>query len=311
MKDYSLKFLKTDPIIKKKIEIIKNWVEKHGRIWGRKALYELVSNQLVKDTSDNTSDQNYKLWQNLRENDIVPYDWFRDKRTTVVNVGINNGYSFQQRFNMLCNFYTRSSKSLQDYYVEVWTEKELSDDIQDLLKKYDIGLVMGEGFIGDIPFHDSIKMIPNILEKFGKPIRIFYISDFDCEGEHTYHLCKEKLEPLGDVKVEKLFLTKKQIIDNKFIPNIGYRERMLKPKTLKYHLSKQYVKDFIKDNKYLDKKNPDGIIQYELDQFPIELMIEILDTTISNYIDIGLINRLDETCRKEVSEWLSKHYKEV
>lgn len=305
VKDYSYNYLTTNPTVKQKIQIIENWVKKYGRILGRRVLYELVSNQLVKDTSDNQSTQNYKLWQNLREHDLIPYDWFRDKRTTVVNVGINDGYSFQERFDILCDYYTRSSKSLQNYYVEVWTEKELPDVIQNLLEQYDVGLVMGEGFIGDIPFHDTVERIPNILDQYGLPIRIFYISDFDCEGEHTFQLCKDKLEPLGDIKVEKLFLTKDQIDKYGFISNIGYVERINKlksnPKKWKAHLTKQYVKDFF--DKY-------GIVQYELDQVSVELLNNILEGTISSIINKTIIENTNELCKKEVNGWLNEHYKE-
>lgn len=302
VQDYSLKYLTTNSSVKNKIEVIKSWVENYGRIWGRRALYELVSKQLVKDTSDNTSNQNYKLWQNLREYGLIPYDWFRDKRTTIVNVGINDGYSFQERFDILCKHYTKSSKNLQNFYVEVWTEKELPDVTQELLKRYDIGLVMGEGFIGDIPFHDAIERIPTILDKIGIPIKIFYISDFDCEGEHTYQLCKEKLEPLGDIRIEKLFLTKEQVDKYGFISNVGYIERINKMtvRQKKAHLTKQYVQDFFK--KY-------GVVQYELDTVPVDVLNEILENTISSIINLEVIEHTNMICKKEVDEWLKLHYK--
>lgn len=306
MKKYSLKYLESDAV-KKKVEIIEKWVEQFGVIWSRRVLYELVSNQLVKDTSDSQYQQVCNLFQALRHGGFIPYDWFKDKRTKISNVGIENGYSFEERFQMLRKFYSRSSKSLQKYYVEVWTEKELSEVTQDLLKKYEVGQVMGEGFIGDIPFHNAIERVPDILKIYEVPVKIIYISDYDCEGDHTFKLCKEKLETLGDVTVEKLFLTKKQIIDNKFISNIGYRKRMLKPKTLKYHLSKGYVKNFINDNKELES---DGIVQYEFDQFPVDLLNGILENTISRYIDLDTIQKTESLCRKESEIWCGEHYNE-
>ena len=303
VRDYSLTYLNTNASVKRKIEVIREWTEKYGRIWGRRVLYELVSKQLVKDTGWNSTIQNYKLFQNLRENGFIPYDWFRDKRTTISNVGIEDGYSFQDRFDMLCDYYTRSSKSLQKNYIEVWTEKELPEVTQKLLKKYDIGIVMGEGFIGDIPFHDAIERMPNIIEEFGLPVKIFYISDFDCEGEHTYNICKNKLERLGDVEVKKLFLTKEQIKKYDFISNIGYADRIRKmtEKQKKAHLTKQYVKDFFNEN---------GLVQYELDQFPVDNLNIILENTIASVIDKNIIDNTNKICRNEVEEWLKKHYEE-
>lgn len=304
VKDYSLKYLTTEPSVKQKIEIIKNWVERYGRIWSRRVLYELVSNQLVKDTSDTQYKQTCKLFQNLREQDIIPYDWFKDKRTTVENLGIKEPYGFQERFDILCDYYTKSSKSLQKYYVEVWTEKELAEDTIKILRRYDIGLVMGEGFIGDIPFHNATNRFKEIIKEYSIPIRIFYISDYDTEGEHTYHICKNTFETLGDVEVKKLFLNKPQLSGLR--SNLGYRQKMLKPKTLKYHLSKQYVQAFIKNNKDLE---PDGIVQYELDQYDTDKMNISLENTISRYIDKNLIINRVKKCKREVEDWLKSHYK--
>ena len=301
VKDYSLKYLTTDPTVKKKIDLIQNWVENYGRIWSRRVLYELVSNQLVKDTSDTQYKQTCKLFQNLREYELIPYEWFKDKRTTIENIGIENIYSFEERFDNLCEYYTRSSKSLQKYYIEIWTEKELPEVTQDIIQKYDVGLVMGEGFIGDIPFHNAIERIPKIIDDLNIPIKIFYISDFDCEGEHTYHLCKEHLESIEDVEVKKLFLTKSQIKKYNYISNIGYEDRIRKmsPDGKKAHLTKQYVKDFFNEN---------GLVQYELDQVQVDLLNESLENTISSYVDIKIIENTNEICRKEVEEWLEEHY---
>lgn len=304
MRKYSLKYLESDAV-KRKIEIIEKWVEQFGVIWSRRVLYELVSNQLVKDTSDSQYQQVCNLFQALRHEGFIPYDWFEDKRTSVSNVGIKNGQSWEYTFNLMANHWKRSSKSLQKYYVEVWTEKRLSEITRRLLDKYEIGTVVGEGFIGDVPFHDTIERMPDILEKYGLPVKIYYISDFDCEGEHTFNLCKQKLEPIGDIEVKKLFLTKEQIDHYGFISNIGYKERIDKlkrnPKKWKAHLTKEYVKSFFNEN---------DIVQYEFDQFPVNILNEILENTISSYISLEIIENTDRLCRKEVKEWMDKHYVE-
>lgn len=302
MKKYSLKYLESDGV-KKKIEIVKRWVEQFGVIWSRRVLYELVSNQLVKDTSDSQYQQVCNLFQALRHEGFIPYDWFEDRRTSVSNVGIENGQSWEDTFNFMVNHWKRSSKSLQKYYVEVWTEKRLSEVTRQLLNKYEIGTVMGQGFIGDVPFHDAIERIPSILDEYNLPVKIFYISDFDCEGEHTFNLCKQKLEPLGDIEVKKLFLTKEQIDNYGFISNIGYKERIDKlkrnPKKWKAHLTKEYVKSFF--NEY-------DVVQYEFDQFPVDILNKNLEDTISRYISFDTIINTEKICREEVKEWMDKHY---
>lgn len=308
-KRYTKEFLETNPLVQKKIEVIRSFVKNHGSIWVRRALYELVSKQLIKDTSDYSYIATSRLFSDLRYYKLIPFEWFKDKKTTIDNVDIKDYGDFQARFDKLCKYYNRSSKALQKYYMEIWTEKELSEDTIAVINQYDIGLVMGEGFIGDIPFHDAEQRFHRILNEYHIPIRIIYISDYDCEGEHTFNLCKTSLEPLGDIIVTKLFLTKKQL--KGLISNIGYVEKINKlkkqDKKWKAYLTKEYVKDFFANNLDLQEE---GIVQYELDQIDIELMKQSLRDTISSYIDLNIISNMEETCAKEVNEWVSKHYKE-
>jgi len=303
VKDYSYKHCTTNKIVQEKIKRINNWVNKHGKIWSRKVLYELTPD-LVKDTSKSQYQATCKLFENLRKYGIIPYEWFKDKKTTIDDVGITESMNFDETFSYICRTYYRSPRVDQKYYVEVWTEKELAEDTIKILRRYDIGLVMGEGFIGDIPFHNATNRFKEIIKEYSIPIRIFYISDYDTEGEHTYHICKNTFETLGDVEVKKLFLNKPQLSGLR--SNLGYRQKMLKPKTLKYHLSKQYVQAFIKNNKDLE---PDGIVQYELDQYDTDKMNISLENTISRYIDKNLIINRVKKCKREVEDWLKSHYK--
>lgn len=303
-------FLETNPLVQKKIEAIRSFVKNHGSIWSRRVLYELVSKQLIKDTSSNSYDATSKLFSDLRFHKLIPFKWFKDKKTTIGDIDIIDYGDFQTRFDKLCKYYSRSSKTLQKYYLEIWTEKELSEDTIAVINRYDVGLIMGEGFIGDIPFHNTEQRLQRILKEYNLPIRIIYISDYDCEGEHTFNLCKTRLEPLGNIIVTKLFLTKKQL--KGLISNIGYVEKINKlkndsnPRKWKAYLTKEYVKDFFANNLDLQEE---GFVQYELDQIDIELMKQSLRDTISSYIDLNIISNMEETCAKEVNEWISKHYK--
>lgn len=288
-----------------KIEVVRKWVEQWGRIWSRKVLYELVAAGLIKDTSKSSYSRVCKLFMKLRRAGVIPYEWFKDKKTTLSNVGISEGRSFNERFASLCEYYSRSAKSLQANYVEVWTEKELPDAIKDLLLTYDVGLLTSEGFVGDVAFHYALERLKEIKEKYGVPICIIYISDYDAEGEHIFRINKEQLEEIG-VKVTKLVVTKPDVKRFKLASNVGYRERMMKPKTIKYHLSKQYVKDFFERNKDLV---PDGIVQYETEAYPVPALRTKLDKILGGLIDVAKIENLDRLCREEVENWRNKHYR--
>ena len=305
MRDYTRKFCETSPEVKKKIQVVQKWVEGHGKIWSRHVLYLLVGTQLVKDTSQSQYDQTCKLFQNLREYGIIPYEWFKDKRTNVGDVGIQEYGDFNDHFRWLCKHYTQlDARDRQPFYVEIWTEKELSEDTLEVIDKYDVSLVTGQGFIGSIPLHDAKNRINHIANEIGKPVRIIYISDYDSEGEHIFHLCKQNLEPIGDVQVEKLFLTKVQVKQYNLISNVGYVERMEDPRKIKSHLSKRYVQGFIRENKDLGNN---GVVQYELDAVDVDIVKAQLENTISRYIDRKIIENNENERIKEVQHWTRKY----
>lgn len=300
--------MKITPQIQAKINVVEEWVRKYGKIWSRKVLYELVSTQLVKDTSRGQYSQVCKLFMKLRKDEIIPYEWFKDKKTEVnYNCGISDSdmMSFDERFQRLAKYYNRSSRSLQKCYIELWTEKEFPDTIKSMLDDYEVGIVTSQGFVGDVAQHDALERIRKIQDKLNISIIIFYVSDYDCEGEHIYGLIKQEFEKFG-IRVIKLAVKKEHIKKLRLISNIGYRERMLKPKTLKSHLTKAYVKEFFEKNKDLA---PDGIVQYELDAYPVEILQNLIENAISKFIDVKIIEDTDKICKKEAKRWVKKYYK--
>ena len=179
----------------------------------------------------------------------------------------------------------------------------MARSIFELLDQYDVGFVSSTGFMGDIPRRKAEERMKETEEEYGiKPVIIF-ISDYDAEGEYIVECVKEEIV---SAHVEKIALTKQQVKELNFISNIGYKEKMLKPKTLKNHLSKEYVKEFIKENRDLE---PNGIVQYELDQIETKYLHSLLKGTLRKYIDMKLIEQHKELCEREVKDWMKKNYK--
>jgi len=288
-----------------KIEVVRKWVSENGLIWSRKVLYELVSAGLVKDTANTRYQAVCQLFKKLRKAGVVPYEWFKDKKTSLRNTGVGDASTFDESFQRLCKYYSRSAKSMQKNYVEIWTEKELPERVVNLTYEYDVGLLTSEGFVGDVAQHQAVERLKEIKAEFNIQPYVIYISDYDSEGEHIFNLNKRELEAVG-VEVSKLAVTKEDVKALSLISNIGYRERMLKPRTLKYHLSKQYVQDFLQRNRDLA---PDGIVQYETEAYPVSTLHDRLQSQLSSLIDKDKIEKLDELCRREVKRWLKKHYK--
>ena len=66
------------------------------------------------------------------------------------------------------------------------------------------------------------------------------------------------------------------------------------------------MKEFIEENRDLE---PDGIVQYELDQIETKYLHSLLKRTLRKYIDMALIERHKEICEQEVKDWMEKNYK--
>lgn len=301
-------------IIKKtqqKIDLVKKWVEENGRIWSRKVLYICVTAGLVKDTSKNSWNMISKLFTRLRrENpEEVPYTLFQDKKTVEKNVGIESELrSFDDYFKRAVSSYeiARDSKTLQKAYVELFTEKDLPEPVEILLEEYEIGLISSGGFGGDVALYYALERLKRINRKFNLPVILYCLGDYDAEGEYIVSKIKERYEIYG-IKIEKLAITKQQVIDLKLTPNKEYREKMSKPKTMKFHLQKKYVQDFFNSNKLIA---PDGICQFELEALETPFLLDLIESTASRYISIEKIERSREIFRKEAQEWTKKHYKE-
>jgi hypothetical protein len=107
----------------------------------------------------------------------------------------------------------------QPYLVEVWVEKSTMDDVLlPLCEELHVNLVTSVGFQS---ITSAIRLLQRSYElmKLGKPVRIFYISDFDPAGDSMPVSVARQLEfwlqdfaPGCDIKLTPLGLTREQVI---------------------------------------------------------------------------------------------------
>jgi len=101
-------------------------------------------------------------------------------------------------------------------HIEIWVEKSTAADLlETIAKKYNINIVTSMGDISLTAVWQFTKRIANC----NKPIRIFYISDFDPAGENMpisvarkieFLLRQHKLSRKLDLKLRSLMLTRRQ-----------------------------------------------------------------------------------------------------
>jgi hypothetical protein len=101
----------------------------------------------------------------------------------------------------------------QPHTVEVWIEKSTMNDIlEPLCSEWSLNLVVGVGFAS------ITRTIELLRERTSKPVRIFYISDFDHAGKHMPKSVARHIEYFcskyaseQDIKLTPLALTKEQV----------------------------------------------------------------------------------------------------
>lgn len=115
---------------------------------------------------------------------------------------------------IVSNFYCYNPSNTQPYLMELWCEKSTMNDILEPLgSTYGINVVTGLGEL-------SITAVYQLVERFKesqKPVRIFYISDFDPAGECMPVSISRKIEYFmrqdnwdSDIKLKPVMLTSEQ-----------------------------------------------------------------------------------------------------
>lgn len=111
--------------------------------------------------------------------------------------------------------YDASINSPQRYHLEVWCEKSTQDDtLRPLVMQYKAALQYG---LGELSITLAIEAVRR-FEKSGKPVRVFYVSDFDHAGWNMPQSMSAKLQyynqRLGlnlDIKLYPVVLTPEQV----------------------------------------------------------------------------------------------------
>lgn len=116
----------------------------------------------------------------------------------------------------------------QRYLVEIWCEKSTMNDILlPLCERYKINLVTG---LGELSI-TAVRRMHDRIKEAGKPVRIFYISDYDPAGlsmpvavarKAEFFINQDQPEPV-DMKLYPIVLTADQVREYK-LPRIPIKE---------------------------------------------------------------------------------------
>lgn len=167
----------------------------------------------------------------------------------------------------------------QAYHLELWCEKSTMNDIlEPICRRYGINLVTGLGELSITAVHQLIRRV----EEVEKPVRIFYISDFDPAGECMPVSVARKIEYFirldemeEHVKLKQIMLTAEQ--------------------SRHYKLPRTPIKEKEKRKEGFEYRHGTGATELDaLEALHKGEMARIIKQIILPYIDIDAWNEVNE-----------------
>jgi hypothetical protein len=161
----------------------------------------------------------------------------------------------------------------QRYVLEVWCEKSTMDDILvPLCRRYEANLQIG---VGELSYIKASEFV-NRVKSLGKPIRLFYISDFDPGGQSMPVAVARKVEfdlrtkySDLDIRIEALMLTVDQVKE--------------------FHLPRTPIKEKEKRKTKFEERYGEGAVELDaLEALHPGVFGRIVEDALKVYYDDGL-----------------------
>ena len=156
----------------------------------------------------------------------------------------------------------------QDWYVELWCEKDaVSNILEPMAKKYHIVQMVNRGYSSQSAMHDTADRF--LSQDDSKRKVLLYLGDHDASGEDMVRDIRERLAMFGvTLTVDKIALTFEQVKQYNLIPN---------PAKLTDTRSKAYINKF-------------GNESWELDALPPDVLHQLIEQAILNVLDVEKMN---------------------
>ena len=189
-------------------------------------------------------------------------------------------------------FYCFNPINTQAYHIELWAEKSTMNDVlESLVARYKLNLVTG---LGELSI-TAVNLLMRRIKSASKPVRIFYISDFDPAGECMpvsvarkieFFVRRDELE--GGIKLKQIVLTAEQC--------------------KKYKLPRTPIKATERRKQGFEDRFGVGATELDaLEALHSGELRKIISSEIAKFLDIDLMNKVIEKnndLREEVKTFL-------
>jgi len=258
------------------LSILNEYEQKGIKVTLRQLYYQLVARGIIpnldksyKKISGLLTDARYCAfvdWDAIEDRIRIPYrhSQFND----VLDLVESAKYSYRlDRWND------------QDYYVEFFTEKDaLSSVLQPICDEWHIYLNVNRGYSSATAYYDVSK---RFLEQDQKKCIALYFGDHDPSGLDMIRDIRERLIEFGCIlEVNPIALTMNQV--KKYNPPPNYA-KLTDPR------AKWYVSNF-------------GRKSWEVDALPPEVMIDLVNSKIREYVDIQKMNMVKKQEKEDMKQ---------
>ena len=244
--------------------IIKAYQDKGYKLTLRQLYYQLVSNDLISNQTTeyaNLSD----ILTRARMGGFVDWDAIEDR------VRIPRKSSEWEDLGGLvdsaCSSYRLPRWQDQDYYIELWTEKDaIAGILLPITKKYHITLIVNRGYSSVTAMYDASK---RFIAHEDKKCLLLYLGDHDPSGLDMDRDITHRLEEFGaDIRYQRIGLTWDQIQSYRPPPN---------PAKVSDPRADKYIEQF-------------GEQSWEVDALPPEVLHKLVETMIQRNMDLNKYN---------------------
>jgi hypothetical protein len=144
----------------------------------RAVCYRLFVAKMITDMGKNSTGKVSKQLVWAREQNIIPWHWIVDEGRYLERTA--QWDSIDERIDCAVKTYRRDNWNDQPQRLEVWSEKgTVRGTIGPILRTYGVGFRVMHGYTGASTLHTAA-----INSRYGHPLTILYIGDYDPSGLH-------------------------------------------------------------------------------------------------------------------------------
>jgi hypothetical protein len=261
MKIREIKFQKKSLELLKQIkEILEQFEKQNIKITLRQLYYQLVAKDLIPNTEKQYKKIS-KLLTDARYSGLV--DWGAIEDRTRKPVIPNTFENITELLKIAKDSYQLNRWEDQDFYLEVWTEKDaISSVLIPILKKYQVPLIINRGYNSASSMYENAQ---RLLNHKNKKLILLYLGDHDPSGLDMDRDIKTRLKEFKvNVEVIRIGLTFEQV--QKYNPPEN-------PTKLKDTRAKDYVEKY-------------GSKCWEVDAIKPEVLQQLIEISILEHLDL-------------------------